>query len=54
MGSVVVEKRCSSSLQDAAFTSFGGTVAKDGLALGGYRIIAFSQSFSLLLPPMAY
>ena len=37
MGSVVVEERCSSSLQDAAFTSFGGTVAKDGLALGGYR-----------------
>ena len=57
MGSVVVEERCSSSLQDASFTPSGGTVAKDGLALGGYRtctvyhrIFTVAPSNGLLMP----
>ena len=57
MGNVVVEERCSSSLQNASFTLFGSIVAKDGLALGGYRtctvyhrIFTVAPSNGLLMP----
>ena len=57
MGFVVVIERCSRSLQDASFTPFGGTVAKDGVALGGYRtctvyhrIFTVAPSNGLLMP----
>ena len=57
MGNVVVEERYSSSLQEVAFTPFGGTDAKDGLALGGYRtctvyhrIFTVAPSNGLLMP----
>ena len=53
----MVEEKCSSPLQDASFTPFGGTVAKDGLALGGYRtcivyhgIFTVAPSNGLLMP----